>query len=626
MPLKFNLLLLFVAISGITHAQISPAPDDVNYNYCPLQVQGPSYFTTSIIPNPTINPSPPGVSIISNINYVNGQNQFTLAFLDIKGEHSITINDGAAHNLGPYKFKYVNTLDGIKAKFSAPQSPTPPPNYDGVVTVPLCAATPFTYTSPQVFYQDNTGANYGTGMVVYEWQAPKGWLVNGTASTGSNVILGGPAATITPDQLSSGALQVRARNNCSATLKTSDWFKISIQRPALGILANNVNPLSLSCGNNNPVTFTVQNASLATCITGYQWNLGSPNGWLYGGSAAPTSITTTTGSITLVPNIGTTPPGNVTVTPLINGVPSTSSFTETVNFSSLLPSYIIDGAGNICTSEIYSLNNALISGSSVTWSVTPATGIVTVTPISSTSVQLTRSGRLTGSVTLTASISNPCTNTPSMVTKTDIVIGTPKSMIVGPYDATNTYLVSTVYTNNTYYFYAYEGSSGLPPTSTYTWTLTPPPGTDNFPMGFSGSPISIPFFDDPGSYNLALSKTNSCGTAVTTRTIQVISLTGFSVKASPNPVSNTLTITAEAPAIQADEKETLSKTSKAPSKNRLTIDKINMYNVSGVLVRSIANKSALNVDVDVSKLDAGTYIVEVFSGGKRSTQKILVRH
>ena len=77
-------------------------------------------------------------------------------------------------------------------------------------------------------------------------------------------------------------------------------------------------------------------------------------------------------------------------------------------------------------------------GSSVTWSVTPATSAVTVTPLSATTVQLTRVGSLTGTVDLTASISNPCTTTPSVVTKTGIVIGTPPVQIVGPYDSTNT--------------------------------------------------------------------------------------------------------------------------------------------------------------------------------------------
>ncbi|MDO6434111.1 T9SS type A sorting domain-containing protein [Flavitalea sp. BT771] len=617
MPLKFNLLLVFISIAGLTHAQISPLPDDANHFYCPLQVAGAYNFTTTIVPSPSIKPSPPGVTIINNIN---DRGEFALGFLDTKGEHSITIHAGT--DFGPYKFKYVNTLDGIKAKLPAPPLPTPPPNYDAVVTIPLCTTTAFTYNSPLVFYQDNTGTDYGTAMNTYEWQVPKGWLVNGTASTGSNVILGGSFATITPDALSTGTFQVRARNNCSASLKPSEWWKISIQRPTISILANNVNPLSLSCGDNNPVTFTIQNASQATCVTGFQWNLGSPNGWLYGGSAAPATITTTASTITLVPNIGTTPPGNVTVVPLINGAPSSTNFIETVNFSSAIPSYELSGARNVCISEVYALNNSLVQGSSVTWQVTP-TGLVSVTPLTPTTVMLTRNGNQAGPISLVAYISNPCTGASSMVSKDNIYVGLAPSLIEGPYDPEIEATVSQVYTNKMYYFYGYEATTD--PEENYAWMLTPPPGSESFPMGLSGNPAMTSFID-PGNYILTLSKTNDCGTVETTITIHVISLEGFSVKVSPNPVSNTLTITAEAPPFQADGQRPLSKAPKAPSKNQLTIDRINLYNVSGVLVRSIVTQSVLNVDVDVSKLHPGTYIVEVFSGKKRNTQKISIRH
>jgi PKD repeat protein len=273
-------------------------------------------------------------------------------------------------------------------------------------------------------------------------------------------------------------------------------------------------------------------------------------------------------------------------------------------------------------SEVYSLNNALVQGSSVTWSVTP-TGLVSVTPLTPTTVQLTRNGNLAGPISLVASISNPCTATASVVSKDNIYVGLLPSQIIGPYDPEIEATVSVVYTNKTYYFYGHEATTD--PEETYLWMVTPPPGTESFPMGFSGNP-AMPSFIDPGNYTVTLSKSNDCGTVETTITVHVISLTGFSVKAAPNPVSNTLTVTAEAPAFNADGKETLSKASKAQSKSRLYIDKINLYNVSGVLVRSIVPKSVLNVDIDVSKLNPGTYIVEVFSGKKRSTQKILIRH
>jgi len=621
MRLRLYPLLAFIGITNFCHAQVTPAPDDASHYYCPLLVQGYYQFNTTLVPNPSINAHPPGINSASTIS---SSGDFTLTFTDVKEEHSITIHTSGG-DVGPFKFKYVSTLDGITAKFSVVPSPAPPPGYGGSVPMPLCYTTPINYNSPLVFYLDNTGAPYGTGMSVYEWQAPKGWLIDGKLSDGSTPIAGGPAAVITPDPISTGALQVRARNDCSSTLKPSGWFKISIPRPTIAILANNVNPLSLSCGNNSPVTFTLQNADQASCITGYTWNIGSsPNGWLYQGSPAPATISTTTNTLTLTPAAGTTPPGNVSVTPLINGVAYPSSFTETVNFSSAIPTYTLSGAGNICTSEVYSLDNALVTGSSVTWSVTPATSAVTVTPLSATTVQLTRVGSQTGTVTLTASISNPCTNTPSVVTKTGIIIGTPPSQIVGPYDSTNTTLVSTMYANSTYYFYAYEGTTNPPP-STYAWVLTPPAGSDNFPMNFSGSPIKVKFPGDVGQYTLKVTKTNSCGTAITTRRLIVSSRTAFLVKASPNPAANTITITAEDASSGLEGSQAASKTSMTQAHGSLTIDQVKLYNVSGVLVRTIVNKSGVNVVLDVSDQKPGIYFVEVFSGKLRSRQKIVVQ-
>jgi len=220
-----------------------------------LQVQGNYSFTTTVVPSPIIKANPPGIYSYSAID---PQGNFTLQFTDVKEEHSITIHPSTGDDVGPFKFKYVSTLDGIKAKFSVPPSPAPPSGYDGSIPRSLCNTTPITYNSPLVFYLDNTGAPYGTGMSVYEWQAPRGWLIDGQLSTGSNLIAAGPGPSITPDPISTGALQVRARNDCSSTLKPSDWFKISIPRPTIAIVANNVNPLPLSCGDNSPVTFTLQ--------------------------------------------------------------------------------------------------------------------------------------------------------------------------------------------------------------------------------------------------------------------------------------------------------------------------------------------------------------------------------
>lgn len=66
--------------------------------------------------------------------------------------------------------------------------------------------------------------------------------------------------------------------------------------------------LSTTCGTTTTQTFTVSNPNSVTGVTGYNWNLGTaPNGWLYNGSAAPATISTTTNSILLTSICGNIP-------------------------------------------------------------------------------------------------------------------------------------------------------------------------------------------------------------------------------------------------------------------------------------------------------------------------------
>ena len=181
-----------------------------------------------------------------------------------------------------------------------------------------------------------------------------------------------------------------------------------------------------------------------------------------------------------------------------------------------------------------------------------------------------------------------------------------------------------MYANSTYYFYAYEGTTNPPP-STYSWVLTPPVGSDNFPMNFSGSPIKVKFPGDVGQYTLKVTKTNSCGTAITSRKLIVSSRTAFLVKTSPNPASNTITITAEGTGSNPEGAQSMSKTLTTQAHGSLNIDQVNLYNVSGALVRTIVNKSGVNIVLDVSDQKPGIYFVEVYSGKLRSRQKIVVQ-
>ncbi|MGH2645039.1 MAG: hypothetical protein ACRDE2_13885, partial [Chitinophagaceae bacterium] len=50
--------------------------------------------------------------------------------------------------------------------------------------------------------------------------------------------------------------------------------------------------VNIPCGSTNPQTFTITNEYNSPGVTGYTWNLGASNGWLYNGSPAPATIST----------------------------------------------------------------------------------------------------------------------------------------------------------------------------------------------------------------------------------------------------------------------------------------------------------------------------------------------
>lgn len=94
--------------------------------------------------------------------------------------------------------------------------------------------------------------------------------------------------------------------------------------------------VNIKCGQQTAQTFTATNTAGGTSgVTGYTWTLGANNGWIYNGSAAPSTIVTTANTLTLTSNGGTTSPSPVTLG--VNGVTApVSPATATVSFCSCL--------------------------------------------------------------------------------------------------------------------------------------------------------------------------------------------------------------------------------------------------------------------------------------------------
>jgi hypothetical protein len=171
---------------------------------------------------------------------------------------------------------------------------------------------------------------------------------------------------------------------------------------------------SMTCGYPITQTFTVSNPQSISGVTGYTWNLGSSNGWLYNGSAAPSSISTAGNTLQLTSACGTTAPSNVSVTVDVNNQ-AHSTLTSNINFSSALPSSVqFNGAGYACTQSPTSVNYSIYEppcNATISWSASPS-GMVTLSTVGNT-VDVTPVTNASGTVTLTASITNSCGNNAS---------------------------------------------------------------------------------------------------------------------------------------------------------------------------------------------------------------------
>jgi hypothetical protein len=292
---------------------------------------------------------------------------------------------------------------------------------------------------------------------------------------------------------------------------------------------------NVTCGSTAAKTFTVitQSNPNNLTITEYSWNLGVNNGWLYNGSAAPsTPISTgTNNSITLTPVCGTSH-SNISATVTAGG--NTYNATGgSINVTA--PSLSITGDGTICSgTATYSIAN-LPCDASVTWNLSPNSGIVSPNCTSCPSITLTKTG--SGTVTLTATITTSC-SVQSPISKT-VAVGAPDYQFqVYSSSSPDCYL-----TNEYYDFYVMPTTEQQQSIDRYIWgyrDLSTNVATIVNYDGVSGEAILFPY---EGMFEVFVQAENSCGDgqeSVYNFITAVESCPGFAFNASvaPNPSQN----------------------------------------------------------------------------------------
>lgn len=333
-------------------------------------------------------PSGSGASII-----------FKGKFADVTGSGQIfeIISQGGTKQ---FKFTKIKSLfGGYSENFSNITS----------LNIPICQTTPINLNISGNKYWDASTSPYSSfgSITTYRYLLPAGWYLNSTLSNGNNWITATGGVTITPTtNTGNGAtIQYVAKNDCSGAFYEGTPRYISISRPNPTFT---LSPTSLTfvCGTPQTRTFTVSTSSSNSCSTSYNWSLGTNNGWLYNGSPAPASFSTTTSSITLTSVNANILPSPVSVVPVLNGI-AQSPRNCTTAFSPFTITPSITGAAALCPTSIqsvYSIINAG-SGNTVSWSLSNNSLAII---LSSSNTSATVKGLINGTVSLQATVTNPC--------------------------------------------------------------------------------------------------------------------------------------------------------------------------------------------------------------------------
>lgn len=386
----------------------------------------------------------------------------------------------------------------------------------------------------------------------------------------------------------------------SSTLSTLTISQIVITKTANTSFSISPSTVTKTCGTSLNQTFTANGTNIpAGATVSYTWNLGSTsNGWLYSGSAAPQTITTSANTLNLTAATCGAKPNNVSVTATVNGN-NYSGGTATVS----MPAFSISGAASFCGSQTYTIAN-LGCSATVNWSVTPS-GIVSPSTGSGNSITLTKVS--SGVITLTAAISNACGITTTL-TKSNIRVGGFSS---SEYPVSGS---STACTNQTVYF----NTNTLPDATDYAWT---------WPSGWTylsgqGTPyISLMTPSSSGSSGMVgVRVANACdaGGSPALLYVEVNSCFGFEV--SPNPTNGELTVTTA----EDETAPTTEVTAKSVSVQN-KIYKIKLADQSGNVKKVFNFSGVKSARLNISTLHKGIYIISAYNGEEWSSKKIILQ-
>lgn len=471
------------------------------------------------------------------------------------------------------------------------------PNFNQFLTNSTTSCTP-----------DNYAYSYGTA----------GYGQFSTATATNSTTYSVPQFTMTGNNIYPYLIVWVSGGRSNLSLDALSISQISITQTPVASFTISSSITSMTCGATNPVTFTINNNGGTTGITGYTWNIGTtPNGWLYNGSPAPATISTTGNTLQLTPDCGKAL-SSVSATVAVGS--NNYNTSNSAGISIIQPSYSISGNSVICSgSAVYSIFPTPSCNSSVSWQ-SSNTNIATVTS-SGNSATVTKVG--VGSVTLTATISNACGNTLPPVTKS-IQLGDQGISSI------NLSWLSSCYGNS-----QSVQLDAIPSSAGTNWKWTVGSGNFAFTSNSTGSPSIQGYVTSWAIINLSYNGSN-CQNQFTT-SVTAYTNCSYRLAVSPNPATNSinLSIGSEVKDLQQNYmKLTLDTTgiTKKITKPDLNSDTKGITNIylydffTNRLVKKWAYRenSSATYNLNMADVKRGVYVLRVERDNISSTIKVIL--
>ena len=371
--------------------------------------------------------------------------------------------------------------------------------------------------------------------------------------------------------------------------------------------------LTVPCSSTTPRNFIVNNVYNSPGTLSYDWDLGSSsNGWIYNGSAAPQTFTTSSNAITLTPNSNTL--ADVKVTVKLNTVAQPQLTSDITVSSNPGLNLTMNVPSNLCTSGNFTVNN-LPGGATVSWSASPSGSVVIVPSGNSATISNGMSPGGEVDITATVTVSAGCTQ---QVVQNDIYFGS--------YPTTGTYKINSSGSD-----YDAQSVNYVPPyqthsftgynfdaLTTYSYSVTKLYGNATIsgsnPYYFSLNPYSSSNPAD-GLVTFRVRATTNCGNIDQVFTFttqgQCGECDGFFM-ISPNPASHTVKI----------KKSAAQTNGKQGTTNQ--IYKITVLDRFGTPVQAYSYSGVNEVTLNVSSLKTGVYVLKIFDGKKEHAQRLTI--